>query len=388
MAPEPAAGSATRCRFEFLDEDGLRVAGDATGESIRSAERGAEGQHRHRIGATDCSGERRDRAAHDVPVRIALGHHAPGRFGADEGRAGGKPACLLDARPQLPQRAKLGDGEELVLVGGEAEEDQAARSIEIETVLLQGPQISERVGKDEGKLLSLRAAGRMHRPAVGNREGPREAFSREIADQPGDHGRKLGPGHGEGAAHRSRAKRVEAEAYVQGGWLQFLRPNMLSHQLRDLPRGRTEIKLHRDPGIEIDIVEGLADGGGGRRQGIAIVADGALEHEVQAVRAIAQIVEGLRIGGFRVGKVDPLHDGPLRTGRTARDALCALRAGIKRLDGDAVIAFRSERGERRTFERLFHEGLPRRLVGGREVAGKGQFHHSPQALSGVNPLLA
>jgi len=163
---------------------------------------------------------------------------------------------------------------------------------------------------------------------------------------------------------------------------------MLSHQFRGLPRRRTEIKLNRDASVEIDVVEGCADGVAGRRQSVAIVANGPLEHEVEGVGAIAQIVEGLRVGGFRIEKVDPLHDRPRRTGRAARNALCPPCARVERLDGDAVIALGSEQGERRAFERLFHEGLPRRLVGRREVAGKGQFHHSPQALSGRNPLLA
>ena len=83
MAPEPAAASATRWRFDFFDEDGLRVAGDAPGERIGNAERGAEGQHRDGIGAADGGGKCCDGAAHDVPVRIALGHHAPGRLGGD-----------------------------------------------------------------------------------------------------------------------------------------------------------------------------------------------------------------------------------------------------------------------------------------------------------------
>ena len=44
--------------------------------------------------------------------------------------AGAEPAGLFDARPEFPKRAKLGDGQELIGVGGEAEFDHAARRIE------------------------------------------------------------------------------------------------------------------------------------------------------------------------------------------------------------------------------------------------------------------
>ena len=83
----------------LLDQNGLRVAGDAAGERIGQPKRRAERQHRHGIGAADRSAERGDGAAHDVPVRIALGHHAPGGLGGDEGGQGLEPARLLDARP-------------------------------------------------------------------------------------------------------------------------------------------------------------------------------------------------------------------------------------------------------------------------------------------------
>ena len=87
----------------LLDQDGLRVAGDAARERVGQPERHAERQHGHGIGAADRGAERGDGAAHDVPVRIALGHHAPGSLGGDEGRPRLEPAGLLDARPQFPQ---------------------------------------------------------------------------------------------------------------------------------------------------------------------------------------------------------------------------------------------------------------------------------------------
>ena len=38
-----------------------------------------------------------------------------------------------------------------------------------------------------------------------------------------------------------------------------------------------------------------------------MIADGALEHERDVVRAVVQVVEDLRVGGLGVGMIDPLH---------------------------------------------------------------------------------
>ena len=75
-------------------------------------------------------GERRDRAAHDVSVRIAPRHHAPGGLGRDDGRAdGASPQASSTRVHSFPQAAKLSDGEKLVLVRGEPEEDVASRGV-------------------------------------------------------------------------------------------------------------------------------------------------------------------------------------------------------------------------------------------------------------------
>ena len=83
----------------LFDQDRLRVAGDAARERVGQPERRAERQHGDGIGAADRSAERGDGAAHDVAVRIALGHHAPRGLGGDEAGPRRKPACLLDTRP-------------------------------------------------------------------------------------------------------------------------------------------------------------------------------------------------------------------------------------------------------------------------------------------------
>ena len=165
-------------------QDGLRVAGDAAGKRVGQPECRAERQHRHRIGAADRGGERRNGAAHDVPVRIALRHHAPRCLGGDEDRARREPASLLDARPELSDCAELGNGEELILVGGEAEVDKAPCIVELDAALLQGAEIGDGGGERESELLRLGAARGMDHSAVGDGEGAGEALGGSIDDHP------------------------------------------------------------------------------------------------------------------------------------------------------------------------------------------------------------
>src|SRR5680860_1440650 len=77
--------------------------------------------------------------------------------------------------------------------------------------------------------------------------------------------------------------------------------------------------------------------------------------------------------------VEPLYgrasDAAVVPGRAPGNDGSIARPAIERLDGDAVIAFRFERGEGRALQRLFHERLPRRLVGGRKISGQGKFSH-------------
>ena len=48
---------------------------------------------------------------------------------------------------------------ELVLIGGKAEIDEAARIVELDAALLHRPKIGDGAGKREGELLRLGAAG-------------------------------------------------------------------------------------------------------------------------------------------------------------------------------------------------------------------------------------
>jgi hypothetical protein len=117
-------------QVRFLDEDALNVAGDASREGIGNAERCSKGQHRNRVRTAKRGGKRGDGRAHDVSVWVAFRHHAPGRFGGDDGALRREPAGIFDFCPKSPQGAKLRHGEELVLVRGEPEIDRAPRLFE------------------------------------------------------------------------------------------------------------------------------------------------------------------------------------------------------------------------------------------------------------------
>ena len=248
----------------LLDQNGLRVAGNAAGEGVGHAKRRAERQHCYGICPTNRGGKRGDGAAHDVPMRIALGHHAPGGLGRDEGGQRLEPAGLLDPRPQFPHGAELGDGQELVLVGGEAEIDEAARIVEGDTALLERAQISDGAGKRESEFLRLRTAGRMDHPAVGDSKGTGETLAREIGDKSGKDRRDVLPRQRAVSVQGHTAERAEAEA---DGAILRAKPARLDEsgeKTSRVLRLHAEIEIDGDAGIEIDIVERGADRRAGR----------------------------------------------------------------------------------------------------------------------------
>ena len=93
---------------------------------------------------------------------------------------------MLDTRPKLSDRPELGDGEELVLVGGETEEDQPARVVKRHALRFERAKVGDGIGEREGKLLCLRAACGMHGSSVGDEEGAGEALLDKPCDERGD----------------------------------------------------------------------------------------------------------------------------------------------------------------------------------------------------------
>ncbi len=188
-------------------------------------------------------------------------------------------------------------------------------------------------------------------------------MTREIGYEAGDDGSKLAPGRAMPrvamAPMGSKPKRMSTEA---GGKTQRL--DVPRDDGGGVPRGRTEFKVERDPGVEMDAAQRPADRLFARRQRVAVIAGGSREDEHDAVRTVAQIVEDLRVGGFGVGKIDPLHHGPGRAGGAGLDETCLLRARVKRLDDEAVIGGGAERFEARALQRLGNQRLPRRFSRG------------------------
>ena len=155
------------------------------------------------------------------------------------------------------------------------------RQIEIEAVGFERPQISERVGNDEGKLsqASEPPAACTGLPSA-TAKGPAKPSEISPAISPVTTG--ASSTHGMGNAPRtarapsgSKQKRM----FKADGLKPFAR-TCSAISFATCRGGWTEIQLRRDTGIEIDIVEDFADGFFGRRQLIAVVADSALEYEV------------------------------------------------------------------------------------------------------------
>ena len=209
--PLPAAGSATRQRFDLLEQDQLRVAREPAGEGVGKAERRRERQHRHAIGAADPGREGGDRAAQEIDPRVAPRRHAPRGLGVQPDRLRRDAAGFLDPRPEPTQRAQLRDGEELVGVGDHQEREGSARLGERQAGALEGAQIGDAGRKRGGELLRLARAGLV----IGARvDAGRRACEARLAQAP------RGLGHAGGKRlkrHRRRggaadvARRVEAE---------------------------------------------------------------------------------------------------------------------------------------------------------------------------------
>ncbi len=197
----------------FLDEDGLRVAGDTAGEGVGKAKGGGEGKTVTASAppVAAASAAMVARTMFPCGSRFVIMRQAVSA--ATKAGSRRKPAGLLDTRPHFAQGAELGDGEELILVGRETEEDEAACVVERDAAALQSAQIGHRHGEREGKLLSFRPAGGMDRPPIGERERSAEPLTREIGDEAGDDGSKLAPGPRD-AARRHGANGIEAEADV------------------------------------------------------------------------------------------------------------------------------------------------------------------------------
>ena len=100
---------------------------------------------------------------------------------------------MLDPRPQFAQGAELGDGQELIGVGGKAERDHGACGIERNANGFKRPQIGHRDRKRESQFLRLRTARVVHDAAVGGGERAVEAGVGKFLDGDSEAWRQFRP---------------------------------------------------------------------------------------------------------------------------------------------------------------------------------------------------
>ena len=133
---------------------------------------------------------------------------------------------------------------------------------------------------------------------------------------------------GAGSPHRAGAERIEAEADIAGCGRDALALDIFGEVDRGHARLRADLKFDGDPGIDENAVEHLFDRFRRRLQSKAMGAVGAGKHQRQPGGAVFEIVQRLRVGGCRIGMIDPLHDLPGRGGGAAGD-----RRGVARRAG-------------------------------------------------------
>ncbi len=250
-----------------------------------------------------------------------------------------------------------------------------------------GAHIGQRGRQREGQLLRFRAACRVHGPAVPDREGTFEALRDHLADEACEHVRHVGPDHVVPAIGRQHADGIESEADIDVARSEAALLHEIGEHQGGVLAERAKLKLDGHAPFEVHVLQRLFENGLGRRQGMSVIAGRALEHEAEAAGAVVQVFEDLPVSRPAVSDVDALDDLPRRPRRPAGNDVRIARPAIERLDDDAVIALGFERGEGRALQRLFHQRLPGRFVGGRKVAGQGEFSHlaNPRMVLAFSP---
>ena len=142
MPPEPAAGSMTFARFDSSSRMSCRLR--ASRRAKRSGRPSAAVKGRAVIAfAPPIPAENVAivvRSKFTQGSRLAIIRHA---VSAETKMGSGvEPARRLNACPQFSQRTKLGDGEELVGIGGKPEEDHFARGTERNASAFECAQVS------------------------------------------------------------------------------------------------------------------------------------------------------------------------------------------------------------------------------------------------------
>ena len=156
--------------------------------------------------------------------------------------------------------------------------------------------------------------------------------------------------------------------------------------LHGLARRRAEVEVERDAGVELDVLERARERFRRGSQAIAIGVERTGKDQRQAGRAIFEILKCLRVGGGRIGMVDPLKNLP-RPRRPPGDRLCPRRARIKRLDAQPVISLADQPlVESGAFERSLDQFAPFRLRSSAGIQRPGEVRQSCGQNGTVGPI--
>ena len=114
-----------------------------------------------RLRAAEHRGQRLQRDADDVVVRLLRGERAAGRLRVEaqllRARVRRAEAVAHDVRPQPPRRPELRDLLEKVVVAVEEERQALAERVHVEPGVDRGLHVGDRVGQRERDLLHRRA---------------------------------------------------------------------------------------------------------------------------------------------------------------------------------------------------------------------------------------
>ena len=309
----------------FLGDDELRIARQPSRRCAwRPVER-IEGEDRDRVGAADRRGKGRPGRAQHVHAWLAPAHRPPGGLGMD-GKDVVDVGGFQRAREQQPHGAQLGDGEELVGVGGQRHADSRHRSVRRKAARIKQAQIFDHTGQYGSQLLRLRGPGRVPDAAIGERQRAGEGLGQpgqlrhrrfRVGEPPRRHRRYGIEGEPEGEPALGRDRR-ERRGDVRRAWPRVDR------------QSRTVGQHLRQPG---------SNAGCRRRQHSALQRMKALrENKRDAVGAASQRLADESERFSRLRCTDARENPPRLTGRPPGNRHRSGNAPVDRADGNAVVA--------------------------------------------------
>ena len=350
----------------FLLNHQLRVAGNPRGKIGRQRDRFIERVGVKRLGATEHRGQRLDRGADDVVIRVLLLQAHTGGLAMGAQHLG---LFVLSAQPfhhLVPQRAggaHLGDLHEEVHADAPEEAEARGKGVDIEPGGHRAAGIFLAVGDGEGQFLHRRRAGFVHvvarnRDAVEFRH-MRRGVGDDVADDPHRRFGRVNIGVADHELLQNVVLNGSAELVLRHP-LPFRRDDVERHHRDDravhghadahfVQRDLVEQHLHIGHGVDRHArLANIAD----HARMVAVIAamGGKIECDRQPLLPGGEIaaVKGVRFLGGR--KTGILADGPRPAGvhrgigparergetRQARPLGRRIVRGIKRLDRDAL----------------------------------------------------